>query len=306
MPEDLKEKEVRRILDVDVREVSLVDRAANLRQFLVVKRLEEDMGAFTSNERSGVMAELEKGKKMTKEEEEELKRKKEEEEKAGKPAKKEEEEEKAGKPKMKDEEEKAGKPPMDEEEEADAEKKKKAMNPAAVAGMLEGLKGKGLPKSALDEVITWLKEQKAGAPCATPEDKYPSPQGKKKNLSVSVLEDGSVVVEGEQINKSRKFTEARTSTVKEVVTQLVNLLNEVDEDAAKALVASFKELPCGKAPESYNPAVGTTKALEQEVAQLTKRLEDIEKARQPSKSVSGEGGTDRQTNVKKCLWDGVL
>jgi len=37
----------RRILDVDVREVSLVDRAANLRKFLIIKRLkEEEMGAF--------------------------------------------------------------------------------------------------------------------------------------------------------------------------------------------------------------------------------------------------------------------
>lgn len=38
----------RRILDVDVKEVSLVDRAANLRKFLVIKRLkeEEEMGAF--------------------------------------------------------------------------------------------------------------------------------------------------------------------------------------------------------------------------------------------------------------------
>ena len=37
-----KDKADRRILDVDVREVSLVDRAANLRRFLILKRLEED------------------------------------------------------------------------------------------------------------------------------------------------------------------------------------------------------------------------------------------------------------------------
>jgi len=42
------EKDPRKILEVDVNEVSLVDRAANLRKFLVIKRLKEDkkMGAF--------------------------------------------------------------------------------------------------------------------------------------------------------------------------------------------------------------------------------------------------------------------
>jgi len=41
------EENPRRILDVDVKEVSLVDRPANLRKFLVIKRLkEEEMGAF--------------------------------------------------------------------------------------------------------------------------------------------------------------------------------------------------------------------------------------------------------------------
>jgi len=42
------EENPRRILDVDVREVSLVDQAANLRKFLIIKRFKEDkkMGVF--------------------------------------------------------------------------------------------------------------------------------------------------------------------------------------------------------------------------------------------------------------------
>lgn len=49
MGEEHDENNPRRILDVDVQEVSLVDRAANLRRFLVIKRLtkeEDDMGGF--------------------------------------------------------------------------------------------------------------------------------------------------------------------------------------------------------------------------------------------------------------------
>jgi len=303
------EDRARKILDVDVREVSLVDRAANLRQFLVVKRLEDiEMGAFIGTERSNVMTEAEllkqkkddeakdlaKAEAAKKEEEAKAKAKKEEEAKAGKPKDKEDTEE--------DDETKAAK-----KKAAKLEEENKAMNPAAVAGMLGSLKGKGLPKAAVDELVTWLESQKAGAP----EDKYPSPQGKptKKSLSVSVLEDGSVVVEGEHLTKARKFTEARTGTVKEVVTQLMNLLNEVDEEAAKSLMASFKELPCGKVPGQEVKPVGTEggqiiKQLEAMNADLTKRLEAIETARGGSKGVP-DNGTDSRT-VKKSMWSGVL
>jgi len=49
---DKDKNKPRRILDVDVNEVSLVDRAANLRRFLVIKRLtkEETMPAFEMDE----------------------------------------------------------------------------------------------------------------------------------------------------------------------------------------------------------------------------------------------------------------
>ena len=319
--------QTRRILDVDVREVSLVDRAANLRQFLVLKRLtEEDMGAFI-DERSEVV----KAKKDDEVKEDEVKEDEAKEEAEKEAAKK------AGKPKLKEDEEKeeveeadkaakkkAGKPKKKEEgdeEEEDAEvecqEKKKAMNPMAVAGMLQGLKGKGLPSEAVKEVVAWLESQKkSGKPDpseeAPPDEEVEASEkkkrGMKKNLAVAIMEDGSIIVEGEEISKARKFTESRTGTVKEVVTQLLNLLHDVDSDAAKAVVSSFSQLPLGSVPASEVKPLGTegkvSKQLEEENAELKKRLETLEKSRSDSKELPGDKTDGAQ--VKKSLWNGVL
>ena len=60
----------RRIVDVEVEEVSLVDRAANLRRFLVIKRFEEEnsMGAFQERSNAMTEAELKKAKEIEEEE----------------------------------------------------------------------------------------------------------------------------------------------------------------------------------------------------------------------------------------------
>ncbi len=50
--EDLKG--ARELVDLDVREVSLVDRPANLREFLVAKRMEDNMGVFETEYDGGV------------------------------------------------------------------------------------------------------------------------------------------------------------------------------------------------------------------------------------------------------------
>lgn len=289
MGEKSEDEKVRRILDVDVKEVSLVDRAANLRRFLVIKRLEKDesMGAFeTDDERRNTMTkeELEKAKKMKEEEEEEEKKRKAEEE---------EEEEKKRKA-------------MEEEE----EEKKKAMNPAAVAGIIRGLKG--APKEAVDKLVAWLETKKQDS-----KEKYPYPAPAKKDMegvSVAVMEDGSVIVSGQEVSKSKKFTSSRTDTLKQVAMQLMKLIGDVDQDTMKAIVDSLKELPEGKSPPSAVRPVGTQKSLEEEEVLkqlrdenegLKGRVEALEKAKMPSKSVEGNGGTDSQT-VKKGLWSGVL
>ena len=76
------QEEVRRLLALDVREVSMVDQAANLRKFAIIKRMEEEMGALESQagieqnngelatDLATVAAFVEKAKKMEQQEEE--------------------------------------------------------------------------------------------------------------------------------------------------------------------------------------------------------------------------------------------
>lgn len=305
-------EKTRRILDVDVREVSLVDRAANLRQFLVLKRLtEEGMSAFVE-ERSEQVAQPEQKEVEKKTEKEDC-------DKECKDCDKEcKEEQKAENLEKKESSEKKENPPDkcgEEDVEVEEEEKKKAMNPAAVAGILQGLKGKGLPSKAVEEVVAWLESQKkSGKPA--PEEENPSSEdvcsenkkGLKKNLVVAILDDGSIQVEGEEICKARKFTETRTGTVKEVVTQLLNLLHEVDAESAKAVVNSFVQFPLGSVPPSEVKPQGTEgqvqKQLEEENAELKKRLEEVEKSRSEPKGLPSDQTDCKQ--VKKSLWNGVI
>lgn len=296
MPEQ-EGKQPRRILDVDVNEVSLVDRAANLRRFLVIKRREEEevMGAFKTDD-------VEKKKQM---EEEEEKKKAKEEEEAKEKAKAKEEEEAKEKAKAKEEE----------------EAKEKAMNPKAIAGMLRGLKG--APKEAVSQVVDWLEAQKAAK--QEEEDEYPSPKAKAKKSvdgdvepAVQMFDDGTIVVKGQPVYKGKKFTASRTNAIKDVTMTLLKLIGEVDPETMKSIEEALKALP--RDPK-WTPAIqatgtsGAKKAAEEEedkekkdlkkqVAELTKRLESIEETRKASTALEGDD-TDKK-DVKKGLWDGVL
>lgn len=304
MPDEERSEVRRRILDVDVNEVSLVDRAANLRRFLVVKRNDEEdkkMGAFKSDEA------VEKAKKP--DEEEEMKAK-------AKAAEEEEEEKK----KAADEKAKA---------EAEEEEKKKAMNPSAIAGMLRGLKG--APKE-VKAVIDWLDSKKAEKQDEEEED-YPSPKAKAKTKksvdegdlpAVQVMQDGSVIVSGQPVHKGKKFTASRTSAIKDVTMTLLKLIGEVDPDTMKSIEEALKELP--KDPK-WNQGVKATgtgdsvklgkqeeeedeekAALKKEVADLKKRLEKIEEERPVSKSIDEEGGTEKKKVEKSdgVSWKGII
>lgn len=149
--------------------------------------------------------------------------------------------------------------------------------------------------------------------------------------AVVIKADGSVHVSGDavNVNKAKGFTSARTEALKGAVAGLAKLLGEVDEKQLKEALAGmgdgrFGNLPSNSSvPSSVRP-VGTTKSadggegeaegLAEQIAAIvskavepvTKRLDEIESTRNPSKSVEGDGGSDTQTEVKKSLWDGVL
>ena len=151
---------------------------------------------------------------------------------------------------------------------------------------------------------------------------------------VQVMEDGSVLVAGQAVSKARHFTPERTDALASVVGSLVKLLNDVDPSAIKALEENaakggtplkIPDMPKDtKVPSMVQPtgtgapalAMSVTKSEDgTEFATIAKadldklltvneRLEAIEKARAPSQSVEGDGGTE--TKVEKSLWAGVL
>jgi len=302
------EDATRHILDVDVKEVSLVDRAANLRQFLVVKRLEEGelMGAFAEERRE----DMNKNQEVLKAGEKELT----EEEKA----KLEAEKEKKKKQKEKEDEKEVAEKDSELKEEKEKEDKEKAMQPKALAGMLRKLSG--APKGPVSELISWLESKTKQDPMEDEEEEDEEMKGKEKKtqknlegVQVAVMDDGSVVVSGQPVTKSKKFTPARMAAMKEMAMQLMKLIGDVDSNTAKDIMEAIKELPKDKSvPSSVRP-VNTSKSVESEVVKqlqeenvkLEKRIEEIEKTRMPSKSVEDNGGTDQKA-VKKSLWSGVL
>jgi hypothetical protein len=295
-----EQAKVRRIVDLDVKEVSLVDRPAIRRTFLVIKREEEEpMGAFAP-EKDEIR------KTAETEDEEKKKAGKGKDESACKDEDEEETEKKKAVPPEDEEEKKKAKP--DEEEEMT----KGAMNPKALAGMISSIKG--APKDAVDKLVAFLESKSKAAPA---EDEYPSPKTKSENLVV-VKADGSVEINAEVTKGRKMLTQQRSNMIKDTIISLARVLQEADEETSKAMIEEMKALPSNSSISSAVQPVGPkgkTKAekeeedevekLKGEVTKLTKRLEEIEGTRQVSKSASEEG-TDEKKAVQKSLWSGVL
>jgi hypothetical protein len=122
---------------------------------------------------------------------------------------------------------------------------------------------------------------------------------------------------GDAIQKAKTFTPKRQEAIKSAIETLSKLL------------ADMTKVPTGGSPSTSTPSnasfgasgvVALTKGLETlvetiktqlgDLSEVTKGLGDrvgaIEKARTPSTSVEGEGGTDTKTEKKGDLWSGVL
>jgi len=298
---DGKKQRPREILDVDVKEVSMVDHAANLRRFLIIKRIEEEneMPNFeTDDVRKAAMTEEEKKKA------------------AEEKAKAEEEKKKAAEEKAK----------ADEEKEI-----KKGANPKAVAGMLSGIKG--LPSAAVKEVIAALQAMKAAPPPADGEeppvdDQEQMAAGKAKakksidSAMVVIGADGEVII-NESVTKRRQFTADRVKSMADAAMGMMKLLKEVDEEACKGIIATIKELPSNAKVAPAVKPTGTGKAVkkseneealeaelkkrDERIDALEKQIQEVTKSREPSKSVDDLGGTDKEKVQKsKSLFKGVI
>lgn len=314
-----KAKAARRFLDLDVKEVSLVDAPANLSEFLVVKRLGgKDMSAFAADkEDKGAGTPSPEG------ETEVVKMADAEGEGAASDASTDAGEGDAGGD--------AGDASTDAGEggeTADVEVEKAI--PKEITASIKSISAFMAKATDVDKGILSGALQKAfGKPPVKKTDTKKSEEVAPAP-AVQVMEDGSVLVSGQPVVKAKGFTTQRTDAIKTVVSNLVNLLGDVDADVAKGLIADLtKALPKGGSVPSAVRPVPTSKsedgeggnadpvdvasivqaAVEKAVAPVAERIEKIEKARAPSKSVDGDGKTDSTTDVQKNaggMWKGVL
>lgn len=145
---------------------------------------------------------------------------------------------------------------------------------------------------------------------------YPNPKGyeygkpMKKGVRIQLdSETGEVGIdEVEAVEKGARFTPARAAAIKSAIMSLINIAKEVDEsmlpEIAKACGVSGPEKD--KMKKSEDDAATIAK-LTGEVESLTKRLADAEKTRVPGNAAPTPEGN--ATPVKKdagSIWEGVL
>jgi len=300
------QEKARRLLEVEVDEVSLVDRAANLRQFLVIKRLIQEgkeMGAFDRETEIDVLKAIEDKdtnalrvwlEKMAENDEgvdreivktvsalvDEL-------EKATAKEEKEEKEEKEKSKEKKEEKEK-------EKEEKGIETKKALTCPSCGASNPFGSKYCNACGAMMNK-----------------KEKGKEEKTETKKAAVQIMDDGEVIVSGEVVQKGKKFTANRTNTLKNVTTELLKLIGEVaDAETIKSLIETLKAMPANPKYQQGVHAVGTKKSedgkddIKETIVELAKRIDKLEEAR-PAPTSEGAEETESK-KVKKGLWEGIL
>jgi hypothetical protein len=309
-------KSARELLDLDVKEVSLVDKPANLRPFLIVKRqAESNLGEFEVE--PSVVEWLEKM---------------------------------AGTPGAPTESIRAlaavltgGNPVADTKTETvDMIKARHAYE----VQILKAGQGEETQEQLEQRQATELEEVQKGAaeqstetppetpraakpetppaaapvtkndlPAETPPAAAPEPDPEEEP-AVVIKRDGSIHVAGQQVQKAKTFGKGKTAVLQNAVSALAKLLGDVSEDALKAAMGPFGDPtkkveknagePAAEPTPTVDPAELITKAVEAALEPVTKRIDEIEKTRNPSQSVEGDGGTDKQTPVEKSIWSGIL
>lgn len=267
----------RRFVELSVGEVSLVDSPANEEEFAVIKSL----NSMEENE----MPDEKKAEETAVE-------KKAEEEKI----------EKAETEKVETEKVEAEKVEVEVEapkEDAVQKAMEKVVSTVEAIAKSVGIEGK-------EESMEKTEEEKAEK---VEEEKTEKAEAEAKADDDSFLEKLSEVIE-----KAKRFTPNRASALKAAVEQLSKLVQDLEsptkEAKAAPMAGTFGESGIKEITKSIEGMAESFKTSFAEVTEVTKklgdRIEQIEKERKPSKSVSDEGGTDTKVKKENSLWSGVL
>lgn len=316
MTTEQQQQKGREFLDLEVKEISLVDKPANLREFLTLKRKQEadNMGAFQTNYEGadpsevGIETPIEKAKPE------------------GLAA------------------DLVAVADLVDKTEGKDEAVAKALDPALKAAIQRVM---GFLGRVATGGLTMKSEVKKaeGEPAETPAAETPPPP------IVAVMTDGAVHVEGEAVDveKAKGFTAARMGTVKQAATALLKLLKDIDADTLKGVIGDVnkdQELPTqasidsqvrpdaatavakaetpakeepateaapvtkaetpAEAPAKEEPTTAAPGELTVKLDDVCKRLDAIETARAPSKSAEPAQATQTAEPVRKSFWQDVL
>lgn len=147
------------------------------------------------------------------------------------------------------------------------------------------------------------------------DDKDKDGKDKKKSL-LYVGEDGAIMIGGEPIEKGKsQFTKERVEALKGSIAPLLGLFAQVDADGAKAVVQDLvKDSLLGEVkwtekrePEPTDIGEQIKKALApmtEQLAEIGKRVETIEGTRSAPQSEPGDGDTTVKKNEDN-FWGGV-
>ena len=269
-PNEFKSHETRqRLMDIDVREVSLVDRPANEEVFLVVKRNDNGGKGNMSDKSNPETCPPSEAKPEPP------------------PAAPEAPAEPVEKAKPKE-----GEPMEEEKAKSDTLKAVIDAKDALKAALTSAKKQEGYGTPDPKKLGAMLMDiaamcQDAAKACGMEEKSKPA----RKSLTLTLNDDGTVDVSGEQVEKAKQFTSARTDVIKDALTKLLSLakeispdlvpaiLKELGEDAEKAKAKPGADGGAGGYPTPPEDYGKKTKALEDELADVKKRLEVFEKAR---------------------------
>jgi hypothetical protein len=309
---DLDKKKKREILELKVNELSMVDRPAILRDYLVVKRLEEEpMGAFADEgQNAGIEVEkalpaelksaitsvvgfLNKNKSAEGAPTDDIARIVTFLGKVG--------EGKYPYPSPTG----VAKGDKPEDQMTDDEKKKKEEAAKAAASKPE------------DQMTD---EEKAKAKAEAEKKKAEEAKTKsqtQEGFNISISPTGEVVVSGQPVAKGKsQFTDDRTGNLKDAVTKLIGMLAEVNKSAAQELVESLlkAQLP-GEvkwAPGTKAEDANVKKQLETVLEPIAKsleglntRLEQIEKQRPAPNSNTGDSTETTDVAKRDNVWSGL-
>lgn len=281
----------RRILDVDVREVSLVDRAANLRRFVIIKRLEDDMeNAGKEGDVSAVSQSADSGNSGSVQTETP----------PNNPEAVKTDTEKACGGKKDDEDKKKAQEEEEEEKKKAAEAKK--AEEVKKAQEEEAKKAEDAKKAEEAKSSNQVSDQTANPPVQVDVDKSKRvTPARVDSLKKAALELLKLIGEID--------SEAVKSIVGSFATSNVNKEKPMEAKPEKNPEIEKLEKELTETKTNLEKELADSKAKLEETSkrldETNKKLEDIEKSRQPSKSVEGQGGTDKK-ETKKSFWSGVL